>query len=56
MHFFYAEVELVWIPQNHGETSHAEVVFFHLVRYAGYIERSIASRARNVDTLFFMIG
>jgi hypothetical protein len=31
-------------------------VFLHLVRSAGHIVHSGASRAQNIDTLFFMIG
>jgi hypothetical protein len=32
-----------------------EVVFLHHVRFEGHVRRSGASRAQNVDALFFML-
>jgi hypothetical protein len=35
---------------------YAELTFLHPVGSAGHIVRRSASRARNVDTLFFLLG
>jgi hypothetical protein len=35
---------------------YAELVFLHLVGYAGHVVHSGASEARNVEALFFVVG
>jgi hypothetical protein len=37
-------------------TRYAELLFLHLVGYAGHVVDSSASRSRNVDAIFFMLG
>jgi hypothetical protein len=42
--------------KKHAGTHYVEIVFLHPVRSAGHVVRSGASGARNVNTLFFMLG
>jgi hypothetical protein len=37
-------------------TRYAELVFLFLVGFVGHVEHSSASRAQNIDALFFMLG
>jgi hypothetical protein len=39
-----------------GRTCYAELRFLHLVGSAGHIVHSGASRLRNIEALFFMVG
>jgi hypothetical protein len=47
----------VWCRSNkkHGMTRYHELMFLHLVGYAGHVVRSGASEAQNVNTLFFIL-
>jgi hypothetical protein len=53
---FLARVGPVRIPQKCIGTPYTEFVFLHPTASAGHIVHSGASRARNVDALFFMFG
>jgi hypothetical protein len=42
--------------KNRTGTCYAELVFLHPVGSAGHVVHSGASRARNINTIFFMLG
>jgi hypothetical protein len=53
---FLGRVGLVRIAQKPIGTPYAEVLFLHPVVSPSHLVHSGASRARNVDTLFFVLG
>jgi hypothetical protein len=44
------------IHKKRAGTHHAELVFLHLVGYAGPVVHSGVSVPRNISALFFMLG
>jgi hypothetical protein len=57
MQYFHARVGQVWFFHNKRlETSYVELVFLHPVGSAGHVVHSSASRAQNIDALFFKLG
>jgi hypothetical protein len=52
---FLARVGPPRIPQKHVGILYGKFAFLHLVVSASHVVRSDASRARNVNTLFFML-
>jgi hypothetical protein len=46
---------LCGFQQKRAETRYAKLVFLHPVRSVGHILHSAASRARNIDVLYFIL-
>jgi hypothetical protein len=53
---FHAWIGPLWFLKKPRGTRYAELVFLHLMGYAGHVVHSIARGARNIDTLLFMFG
>jgi hypothetical protein len=52
---FLARVGSIRFHKKHVGTRYGELVFLHLMGSASHVVHSSASRAQNVDTLFFML-
>jgi hypothetical protein len=52
---FHSPVGLVQIHKNHVGTRYVELVFFHPVCSVVHVVHSDASKARHIETLFFML-
>jgi hypothetical protein len=53
---FLGRVGPVRIPQKCVRTTYVGFVFLHLVVSLSHVVHSGASRVRNIDTLFFLLG
>jgi hypothetical protein len=54
--FFMLGISRCGLHKKRVRTHYAELVFLHLVGLVGHILHSGASEARNVDTLFLILG